>query len=151
MQVLNDAWNEILLSNAQWIFRVLLYDRYILCCSDRAETPPTAAAALPCTPAWILCRMSCHLLLLHSLLWAHTSGSQLSPFSQGVNRKHFPCHGSRFGKQKKKVTDLTEFLNSHILFGTSEIQAWLFVHGSPAFCTFNNSENTACWSWTEMN
>lgn len=86
MRVVNDAWNEILLSSAQWIFRVLLYDRYILCCSDRAETPPTAAAALPCTPAWILCQRSCHQeLLLFSLLQAHTSGRQLNSFSQGVN------------------------------------------------------------------
>lgn len=102
MQVPNDAWNEILLSRAQWIFRVLLCDRYILCCSDRAETPPTAAAALPCTPAWIWCRMSCHLLLIHSLLQPHTSGSQLNFFSQGVERKHFPCRGSCLGKQQQK-------------------------------------------------
>lgn len=65
------------------------------------KRPPQQLQLCP-APQPAFCVDEFHLLLLHSLLQAHTAGSQFSSFRQGVNRKHFPCRGSCFGKQKKR-------------------------------------------------
>lgn len=114
-------------------------------CADLTgqKRPAQQLQTLPCTSAHTLCQTGCYPLLLHALLQANTSGRQLSSFSQAANKKHFPCHGSCFGKTKN-IMDLMEFLNNYIsLPGTSAVQAWIISTCTPAFCPFNTCGNIA--------
>lgn len=131
MQVLNDAWNEILLSSAQRIVSILLYDRYIPC-ELTGEKRPTHQLQPP-TPLGTLCQAGWCLLWLHTSVWANRAGSQLHCFSQEANRKHFLCHGSCFGG--KKNIDLMEFLNNYI-FLSGICAAWAWIVCTQYSCFF---------------
>lgn len=148
MQVLNDAWNEILLSSAQRIVGILLYDRYIPC-ELTGEKRPTPQLQTAPTPLSSLCQTGWCLLQLHAPVRANRAGSQLRCFSQEANRKHFPCHGSCFGEKKKKLT-LWNFLTTpYFYLGSVQSGLGLFVHGTPAFCPFNTCGNITSWSWMQ--
>lgn len=148
MRVLNDAWNEILLSSAQRIVGILLYDRYIPCeltgekrPTPQLQTPPPRSAL--CVKQVDVC---CSCTLPSGLI--ELAASYVALAKRQIE-SIFHVMVLALGKKKKTLT-LWNFLTTpYFYLGSVQSGLGLFVHGTPAFCPFNTCGNITSWSWMQ--